>query len=85
MTIAIARTPSMLSEDTANCLALTNTAILRLIEELIERGVVVATPSALLQNAVSDLQARPKRSSRVEANRLIRKESMPRLSGAPAS
>jgi len=46
----------MLSEDTADCLALAKTAILmRLIEELIECGAV-ARPTALLQNAVTDLQ-----------------------------
>ena len=51
----------MLSEDTADCLALANTAILmRLIEELIESGAV-ARPTALLQNAVSDLQGCPER------------------------
>ena len=72
----------MLSEDTADCLALANTAILlRLMEELIEGGVVTR-PSVLLQNAVSDLQTCPERSSRVEdAIRLIRKELMPRILG----
>jgi len=70
----------MLSDDTADCLALANTAILmRLIEELIERGVI-ARPTTLLQNAVSDLQGCPERSARVDdAVRLIRKELMPRL------
>jgi hypothetical protein len=64
----------MLSEDTADCLALANTAILmRLIEELIGCGAV-ARPNALLQNAVSDLQGCPERSARVDdAVRLIRK------------
>jgi hypothetical protein len=43
----------MLSEDTADCLALANIAILmRLIEELIERGAV-ARPTLLLQDAVT--------------------------------
>jgi hypothetical protein len=69
----------MLSEDTADCLALANTAILmRLIEELIECGAV-ARPTAL-QNAVTDLQGCLERSARVDdAIRLIRKELMPRL------
>jgi hypothetical protein len=72
----------MLSDDTADCLALANTAILlRLIEELSERGVV-GKPSALLQNAVNDLQTCPERSARVDdAVRLIRRELMPRLLG----
>ena len=49
----------MLSEDTAACLVLANTAILmRLIEELIECGAL-ARPTALLQNAVTDLQGCP--------------------------
>lgn len=71
----------MLSEDTTGCLALANTTILmRLIEELLE----VARSTTVLQNAVSDLQSRPERSTRVDdAIRLIRKELMPRLS-APA-
>jgi hypothetical protein len=70
----------MLSEDTADCLALANTAVLmRLIEELIECGAV-ARPTALLPNAVTDLQGCPERSARVDdAIRLIRKELMPRL------
>ncbi|MGH6826248.1 hypothetical protein [Methyloceanibacter sp.] len=70
----------MLSEDTHDCLALANTAILmRLIDELIECGAV-ARPTAVLQNAVSDLQGCPERSARVDdAIRLIRKELMPRL------
>ena len=70
----------MLSEDTADCLALANTAILmRLIEELIDCGAV-ARPTALLHNAVTDLQGCPERSARVDdAIRLIRKELMPRL------
>jgi hypothetical protein len=49
----------MLSEDTADCLALANTAILmRLIEQLIERGAV-ARPTLLLQDAVTDLEGCP--------------------------
>ena len=49
----------MLSEDTADCLSLANTAILmRLIEELIERGAV-ARPTLLLQDAVTDLEGCP--------------------------
>lgn len=70
----------MLSEDTTDCLALANTAILmRLIEELIDCGAI-ARPTALLRNAVSDLQGCPERSARVDdAIGLIRKELMPRL------
>lgn len=70
----------MLSEDTNDCLALANTAILmRLIEELIDCGAI-ARPTPLLQNAVSDLQGCPERSARVDdAIGLIRKELMPRL------
>jgi len=73
----------MLREDTADCLALANTAILmRLIEELTERGAI-ARPSALLEDAVSDLESCPEFSTRVEdAIRLIRKELMPRLAGS---
>jgi hypothetical protein len=71
---------AMLSEDTTDCLALANTAILmRLIEELIDCGAI-ARPTALLRNAVSDLQGCPERSARVDdAIGLIRKELMPRL------
>jgi hypothetical protein len=48
---------------------------MRLIEELIDCGAV-ARPTALLQNAVSDPQACPERSARVDdAIRLI----LPRL------
>ena len=72
----------MLSEDTTDCLALANTAILmRLIEELIDCGAI-ALPTDLLRNAVSDLQGCPERSARVDdAIGLIRKELMPRLLG----
>ena len=74
----------MLSEGTADCLALANTAILmRLIEELIDCGAI-ARPTALLKNAVSDLQGCPERSARVDdAVRLIRNELMPRVLGSP--
>lgn len=72
----------MFDAETADCLALANTAILmRLLEELIERGVI-ARPgaSALLRNAVSDLENCPESSSRVEdAIRIIRKELTPRI------
>jgi hypothetical protein len=68
----------MLSQDTADCLALANTAILiRLTEELIGRGVIAGS-GALLRDAVSDLEDCPERSSRVEdAIRLINKELIP--------
>ena len=74
----------MLNGETADCLALANTAILmRLLEELIERGLI-AKPgvSALLRDAVSDLENCPEFSSRVDvAIRIIRKELMPRIVG----
>jgi hypothetical protein len=74
----------MLNGETADCLALANTAILmRLMEELIERGVI-ARPGAgaLLRDAVSDLENCPEFSSRVDdAIRIIRKELMPRIVG----
>jgi hypothetical protein len=72
----------MLDGETADCLAIANTAVLmRLIEELIERGVI-ARPSAcaLLRDAVSDLEDCPESSSRVEdAIRIIRRELTPRI------
>ncbi len=70
----------MLSEDTADCLALANTAILiRLIEMLAELEVI-PSPTTLLREAVSDLESCPDLSTRVEdAIRLIRKELMPRI------
>ena len=47
----------MLSEDTADCLALANTAILmRLIDELIERGTI-ARSTTVFEDAVCDLKA----------------------------
>jgi hypothetical protein len=78
----------MFDGETADCLALANTAILmRLIGELIERGVI-ARPgaSALLRDAASDLENCPESSSRVEdAIRIIRKELTPRIGAtAPA-
>jgi hypothetical protein len=55
MTIAIAKRQPC-SADTADYLALANTAILlRLIEEPIDRGMI-GRPGAFLQNAVSNLQ-----------------------------
>ena len=74
----------MLNGETADCLALANTAILmRLLEELIERGLI-AKPgvSALLRDAVSDLENCPEFSLRVDdAIGIIRKELMPRIVG----
>lgn len=74
----------MLSEDTADCLALANTAILmRLIDELIECGAI-ARSTTVFEDAVRDLQGCPEPSSRVDdAVRLIRKELMPRILGSP--
>jgi hypothetical protein len=76
----------MLNGDTADCLALANTAILmRLIEELIERGVI-ARDTALLRDAVNDLENCPDVSTRVEgAIKMIRKELMPRIVAASVS
>jgi hypothetical protein len=73
----------MLSQDTADCLALANTAILmRLVEELIKCRAIVS-PHALLRDAVDDLANCPERSSRVEdAIRLITQELMPRIARA---
>ena len=76
----------MLSQDTADCLALANTAILiRLIQTLSERSIIVK-PEAVLQYAIRDLEDCPEQSSRVEdAIRLIRKELMPRIAEAHVS
>jgi hypothetical protein len=73
----------MLSQDTGDCLALANTAILmRLIQNLTERNII-AQPRVLLVDAVSDLENCPEQSSRIaHAVRLISKELMPRLAGA---
>jgi hypothetical protein len=72
----------MLSQDTADCLALANTAILmRLIEDLTKRGVI-PTPPSLLRDAVCDLEKCPEQTTRVEdAVRLIKNELMPRITG----
>ena len=73
----------MLSGETADCLALANTAILmRLMEELAERNVM-SRPHArnVLIKALSDLETCPESSSRVDdAKRIIRRELMPRIS-----
>ena len=70
----------MLSEDTADCLALANTAILM---RLIERGAI-ARSTTVFEDAVCDLQGCPERSARIgDAVRLIRKELMPRILGLP--
>jgi hypothetical protein len=70
----------MLNGETADCLAPADTAILmRLIQELIESGVIASSgASALFRDAVSNLENCPEFSSRVEdAARIIRKELMP--------
>ena len=73
----------MLSGETADCLALANTAILmRLMEELAERNVM-SRPHArnVLIKALSDLETCPESSSRVDdAKRIIRRELMPTVS-----
>ena len=72
----------MLSEDTTDCLALANTAILmRLIDELIERGAV-ARSTTVFEDAVCDLQGCPERSARV-GPRSRRSPRSPR-SGSPS-
>ena len=69
----------MFEGKTADCLALANTAILmRLIEELIERGVI-STSGALLRDAVSDLENCPDETRTVEAIKIIHDELMPRF------
>jgi hypothetical protein len=75
----------MLSKDTADCLALANTAILiRLIQSLTEHGII-ERPSALLREAVSDLANCPELTARVDdAIRLINHELMPRITNAPS-
>jgi hypothetical protein len=76
----------MFDGETADSLALANTVILmRLIEGLIERGIIAgSSASALLRDAVSDLENCPETGTRVEdAIRIIRKELTPRI-GAPA-
>jgi hypothetical protein len=78
----------MLSEDTADCLALANTAILmRLLEQLIESNVVNRpTASAVVRAATPDLESCPEFSTRVEdAIKMIRKELIPRIAGTAAS
>ena len=76
----------MLSQDTADCLALANTAVLmRPIQDLSERSIIIR-PKALSQDAVRDLEECLEQSSRVEdAVRLITKELMPRMAEARAS
>jgi hypothetical protein len=72
----------MLDGKTSDCLAIANTAILmRLIEELIARGVVVS-PWSLLLDAVDNLEncAKADRTNVEDAIRIIRKELMPQFS-----
>jgi hypothetical protein len=74
----------MLNGETADCLALANTAILmRLMEALVDRGVIAGpAASAMLRDAVSDLENCPEFSSRVDdAIRIIRRELIPRIAG----
>jgi len=73
----------MLSGETADCLALANTAILmRLMEELAERNVMPRPQArSILIKALSDLENCPESSARVDdAKRIIRRELMPRIS-----
>ena len=74
----------MLKGETADCLALANTAILmRLMEALVDRGVIAGpAASAMLLDAVTDLEGCPEPSTRVDdAIRIIRRELMPRIAG----
>jgi len=66
----------MLSEDTTDCLALSNTAtLMRLIEELAERGAVARSTDRICKTARSGAR-------RVDdAIQLIRRELRPRLAG----
>jgi hypothetical protein len=78
----------MFDGETADCLALANTAILmRLIEELIKHGVIARPDAnAMLRDAVSNQENCPEFSSRVDdAVRIIRKELMPSLASTRAS
>ena len=76
VTMATARAPT----HTADCLALASAAILmRLIEEL-AKGGVIANPTVLLRDTISDPETCPESSTRVEdAIKMIRKEMMPRI------
>jgi len=69
----------MLSEDTADCQPLANTVILlRLIEELVERGVV-ARPGPYCK--CRERSASLRGAERASTDALIRSELMPRLLG----
>jgi hypothetical protein len=76
----------MLEGKTSDCLAIANTAILiRLIEALIERGVITRPDaSSLLRDAVDSLENCPNsdHSNFVDATTIIRKELMLRISRA---
>jgi hypothetical protein len=71
----------MFEGETADCLALANTAILmRLVDQLIERGVIARLSArALLRDAVRDLEDCPNASRTEDAIKIIRKELMPRF------
>jgi hypothetical protein len=74
----------MFNGETDDCLALANTAILmRLMQALVDRGVIAGpAASALLRDAVSDLENCPEFGARVDdAIRIIRRELMPRVVG----
>jgi hypothetical protein len=66
----------MFEGETADCLALANTAILmRVIEQLVGHG---PDARALLRDAISDLESCPNASRTEDAIKIIRKELMPR-------
>ncbi len=72
----------MFDGETADSLALANTAILlRLLDHLIERGVIAKSDANLvLRDAMRSLEDCPQSGTRVEdAIRIIRKELMPSL------
>ena len=73
----------MLGEDTTDCLALANTAILmRLIDELMERAPSLDPPPSSRMPCAICKAAR--NGARVDdAVRLIRRELMPRIVGSP--
>jgi hypothetical protein len=67
----------MFEGETADCLALANTAILmRLIEQLIGQG---RGAQALLRDAINELENCPNASRTEDAIKIIRKELTPRF------
>ena len=71
----------MFEGETADCLALANTAILmRLIDQLIEHGVMDRLSArALLRDAVKDLEDCSNASRAADAIKIVREELIPRF------